>query len=159
MDLMEVVKAEPSLQGTLIADLLEIMQGGEFAEVDEPVKPGEEVIDEMTKLERALYTLYDKYTEAKNDLVVRAKETCDKCACREADKATCKLSQEIKLAAGRFETVHKLMWGSIEQRLAEKDKPGSTGKGIRTGGQIVLMFEKQQRGLDLLGAILLGGGL
>lgn len=160
MDLRKVVEAEPSLKGTVFEDLFEIMQDGKFAEVGEPepVKPGEEVIGEMNKLERALYTMSCKYGEIVESFAARAEEACKKCACKDEDKAACTLSREHDLSANRFETVRKLMWGCIKQRLSEKDKSGSSAMAIRTGGQIVLVFKNEDDPRhNLLGALFLRG--
>jgi len=124
------------LKGTFIEDLFEAMQNCEDGVPDEPVADGELVVGEMNELEKALYSLLGKYGEIERGIVNRF--------CGEGTPI--KLEEEPSLKAqlgscqSRFKIANKLMWENIGTRLAYQDTSLSTGWGVRSDGQIVLIF-------------------
>ena len=121
--------------GTFMAEILELLNKGEFHMELGPMEEGEEVVGEMTPLEKAIFSL----CHAKIDNLKAICETCDD---KPEDKASpkCALAQTFKDQA---ETLKRIGFQLIEDRLNRHKDP----LGIREGFQIVKHPEDHMQGI------------
>lgn len=136
-------------KGTFLDEVLKLAEANNFDELElKPVKDGEEVIAEMTALEKAIFTRGEIIAKEVNS-------TCLGCRHRPEDHATDKC-KHIKMLKEHFETLGNLGWRVIEERLNHHDG----NLGIREGYQIVKLPEAQEFDLRLggLGVTIIGLG-
>ncbi len=139
--LQRVIQETPTLKGTFIEELFEVMRNGQFVSPNGPVANGERIVGEMNELEKALYYLHCKYGEIANRIRSHFLEEGELISAEERFA----LETQFACYRRRFEIATKLMWDSIETRLADQDSQLSTAWGVRSNGQIVLMFGDQSR--------------
>ena len=144
-----------SLQGTLIGDILEAVQGGASGHISESVASDEKIVGEMNALEKALISLRDKCAATESGIVGHFQKP----EVNPLDSENAQLRARLKTVRDRAKILQKLLWESIETRLAERRDDATTGWGIREGGHVVLVFGDHGREPgDLLG-LLMGMGM
>ena len=125
---MKQMVAQMGLQGTFLEDLFVTMSERNFTDIPKDVDPScEEVIGEMSLLEKALSTLRDCYKNMEEKLVLKeeAKNTEDFLI--------------IDKVRRRFGIANDLLWINIHDRF-----PALSGFhfGIRKEFQVVVIYNK-----------------
>jgi nitrogen fixation-related uncharacterized protein len=142
-NLMQIISDVPALKGTFIEDFFKVMQSGQYNDQDEPVADDEKVIGEMNESEKVLSTLFDQYAENYRKIATRLSGDAEPFSSEEMPK----LKAELKSCEARLEVAKSLLWESIRTRLASQNTPLATGWAIKSGYQIVLMFDDRKRNL------------
>lgn len=137
MSLLEIIEKVPSMKGTIVAELLEVMQDGKFSLPDTPVAEGEKVIGEMNDYEKALYTLAEKYQNSVHDIAIRFRGQGRPVGREEEPK----LVKQLECYKQRYDLISELMWDSIKIRLVSQADIIAPGCGIRSGCKVVLIFK------------------
>lgn len=141
--ILDLIRSDEDLKGTLLQDLFEVMDSGDFIEPENPVTEEETVIGEMTGLEKALYTLVE----------TRNKPFSEHCAhgCEE-----CPPEKIFEIHGERefLQNLINIMWHSIKGRIPAAKKASAIG--VRKDFAVVAMPEPEDTTLEL--AILLGIG-
>ncbi len=119
---------EKEIRGSLLEDVLLVMESGEFEDVKKAAERDEKLLGEMNNFEKALFTV------------------------REKNRQKCKAAMEKNdFAAAMFDdasdTVQKMMWQSIRHRLASRE---TSRFGIRRGWQIVIPEEEPCIGIGFM---------
>ncbi|MGD0328227.1 MAG: hypothetical protein ABSB00_00735 [Minisyncoccia bacterium] len=131
-----------ALKGTFIEELFEAMRSGQFTDIMKQVAPGEKVVGEMNELERALYSLCEKYAATEEKIVNRFHrrriEPLD-------SKERAKLDTELESCRSRYKIADNLVRENIRTRFAKFDEANSTGLAMRHGHQIVLTYDDNGR--------------
>ncbi|OGY42528.1 MAG: hypothetical protein A2Y82_04160 [Candidatus Buchananbacteria bacterium RBG_13_36_9] len=128
--------------GTFLDEVGELIAKKQFDSLElDPVEEGEEVIGEMTDLEKAAFALF----EIKRKEVV---ETCKACDDTPEDRASPKCAR-ITMLKGHLEALKKLSWVLVEDRLQMHD----VNLGIRADHKIVKLPDKHESGISLPGGL------
>jgi hypothetical protein len=113
-------------KGTLLGEIAELAESGDFSKlVLEPVGDGEEVIAEMTDLEKAVFLLYDLKAEKVEAII------------NDEDMDRTKF-QRAKVLKEHLLSLKKLSWELIEDRLGKRE----SSLGVRDGFKIIEMNEE-----------------
>lgn len=118
--------------GTFLDELMEILAKGEFVEPKYPVAEGEEIIGEMTPLDKALRHLMN----AKGEKINRI---CEDCGHTEDDQKSDKCRDRYILKR-QFDALEELRWALIIARL---NVAGTIG--IRQNYKIVKVPEEETK--------------
>jgi hypothetical protein len=118
--------------GTFLGEVAKILAKGKFTEPDEPVAEGEEVIGEMTLLEKAVFHLVDAQMK-------EAQKICEGCDDTEEDKQSERCRGLQRLTA-RLKILSELRWALIRERL----RIASDSIGVRQGYKIVKLPAKKE---------------
>ncbi len=120
---------EKEIRGSLLEEILLVMESGEFEDVGEPAEEDEKPIGEMNNLEKALFTV------------------------RGGNQQKFKAAiEEDRLAAAVFhdaaDTAQKMMWQNIRKRLVSAGEDISH-LGIREGWKLVIPEEELCIGIGI----------
>lgn len=143
-NVLEAISKVAALKNTFIEELFEAMQNEWFDCPDNPIESDEQVFATMNELEKSLFFLMKKYHATETKII--------RVFCKEGRWVNYQnypgLVARLETCRSRFQIAEKLMWESIETRLAdEKTKaPMATAWGLRAGNQIVQMFNNDEGG-------------
>jgi len=128
--------------GTFFDEVGELIAQKQFDSLElDPVEEGEEVVGEMTDLEKAVFALF----EIKRKEVVGTCKACDDTA---EDRVSAKCTR-ITMLKGHLEVLKKLSWKLIEDRL----NLHNVNLGIRQDYKIVKIPEQHESGISLPGGL------
>lgn len=126
----ELHKDAGVFSGTFFDEVCAIVENGQFKMKLEPVEKGEEVIGELTALEKALFTLI----EQKADLV---DAYCDGCLHKSVYHEECAEFDLIELVAKEVNLVHDIVVRLVKERLALQ-----ADFNVREGYKIIKVEER-----------------
>jgi len=154
MNIGKVKGLDDSLAGTFIADVLGIMETQSFLDIATPPAEGEKVVGEMDAYEKALYAFADKCGVQENEIINRFRAAADGQAEIPAGEEAAMIAH-IESIGARYKVARKLLWDSLNARFAAQSDERATGKGIRNGFKVVLLFKQDNETLRYCS--LLGG--
>jgi hypothetical protein len=127
---------------TFLEEVGELVTQKRFDSLElDPVEEGEEVVGEMTDLEKAVFALF----EIKKKEIV---ETCKACDDTAEDRASAKCIR-VTMLKGHLEILKKLSWKLVEDRLNLQ----RVSLGVRKDYKIVKIPEEKVSGLHLPGGV------
>lgn len=130
--IQELLKNFPEIDGTLVADILNAIEGKQVPEdIPEKVSSGERIVGELNNLEKALLFLCQMYSENVN-LEFQVPEPKRNYA-------------SIKKNDLRMEATNALMWANIQERLTGLNNPQETNLGLRSGYKIAAFTVKNEK--------------
>ncbi|MDP3900471.1 MAG: hypothetical protein Q8Q23_05320 [bacterium] len=131
----QVVSIFPEVEGTVITELLEIIEANEFGDIDLAIEAGETVVGEMNTLEKAAYTCNQTIASKVEKILFKA------IAGRE--RMTAEDCEKLKAFERKSSCLKSLMWSSINTRFGSEVKGECHGLGIRDGFQVVTLSQKE----------------
>lgn len=135
--LLEVAKIE-GVRGTIIGEILEILEKKDFTPVSNKIESGEELIPDgdMTDLEKAVYTLARRTIESiKAISVVTLEGSRSPQSLMQVLSAAEKMKTKTAELLERHERIMELLWMLIRDRL--KNGHSYPSIGIRDGFRVV----------------------
>ena len=130
--------------GTFLGEILDALEAKNFEALEElsPIEEGEEVVGEMTDLEKTILILFK--TKVKT-----GREICKGCGDTPEDQKSAKCAEQKRLIS-QAKILKRVFWQIVEDRLS---LPGDDSLGIRQDGKIVKLEDK-----DPLSGLQLPGG-
>lgn len=136
----------PELKGTFIEELLDVMQAGNFNDIKDldPDETKEKVVGDMNDLEKALHTLWDKYSDAEDAIIARFRGETENPVAPEEKPL---LQAELKKVRERFKLARDMFWFNIRERFVAHDIDDEvSGFGVRSGFKVVALLGDEHAG-------------